>query len=97
MSSRAEAARASDQALATGDWIAAAMSILHLRRGYVAFNGRKYGYEINAQGNLIRLNPAIKSGAKDFGLDERQIERFYGRACKRLCRALRQGPSLLPS
>lgn len=77
-------------AILHGDWIRAAMAAIQIGEKAVRFNDRFYIYTVDGAGSLLRLDPTIKKGALDFGLHEGQVDRFYGRVCKVLCRELRQ-------
>lgn len=75
-------------AVRTGDWIAAAMELTEISDEAVIFNGQKFDFTVSPNNVLERLDPAIKVAALDFGLHSGQVERFYGRVLKRLCREL---------
>jgi hypothetical protein len=78
--------QAQGEALVNGDWIAAAMSQVVIGPKTVNFSGTHFAYHLDDNGSMHRLDPRIKYAALDFGLDWKQIERFYGRVCKRVAR-----------
>lgn len=87
------------QAAMTGDWIEAAMSLIQeidIDRRCLWFDGQQFVIELRLDGSLMRLDPSIKKEAIRFGLEKHQVERFYARACQRVCRALRRSATNYP-
>lgn len=87
------------QAAMTGDWIEAAMSLIEeidIDRRCLWFDGQQFVIELRLDGSLMHLDPSIKKAAIRFGLEKHQVERFYARACKRVCSALRRSATNYP-